>query len=991
MTAQINKPKNTRTDHRQKRARKMEKKSLLITIAFAIAFTLLLTGCGQSAAPTEATPRPTETVSPAVIATPTEVDTAKLPTFEETLCPFELPAGAVEGENVQCGFVIVPEDHSNPDGPTIRIAVAILRDQGAEHRPDPVMLLSGGPGEKTVHNAPAMAQVLAPIHPNRDLIVFDQRGTGLSEPALECPEYTQAFFDLLDEGDPNVAVQTTFDALMTCRDRLVSEGHNLSAYNTVQNAADVNAIRVALGYDQVNLYGGSYGSLLAQATMRDHPTGIRSAVLTSVLPLEKSLFVEGPATIAKTVMHLLDTCATDEVCNNTYPDLRQVLFEVIDRLNADPIEITVTSPLDGQSYDALLTGDAMLGNLVSALYQTPLIPALPQAIYDVYNGDYELVTQLSSIRLAFLDAISRGMTYSVLCTEDLVGRTPEDLPNVRAALPRQLVDASDPEAIVEYGNFGICENWPVQEAGAWVKEPLIRDIPTLILGGEFDPVTPPEYGQLVAEHLSHSYFVEFPGVGHFIIADECARSIAGIFFDDPTRAPDASCVTEMPGVVFDVPGKTPKVVLEPFADRERGFSGLVPAGWTEISPAVLARRSSALDSTYFVIATEPRTADEMFAELAKQLGVDPEMESVSRSQVGSLLWDFYTFDRPGGYAADLALAADSKRAYFCYLVSAPDEHDVLYDQLFWPAVEAMTPLTAETRGTALSGWLSPIVVVALVFAVFISVLIWRSKREPKSHQNDHDGEREAIKAIKVQNLTRNYDSLCAVDGISFSIEPGEIFGFLGPNGAGKTTTIKILTGQLRPTSGEAQVMGCDVVEEREQLKPQIGVVFDSQNIYDRMSARDNLSFYGRLYRVKRARVEQVLAQVGLTDRARDRVETYSNGMKQRLVIARALLHNPKVLFLDEPTRGLDPNVARGIRAVIVDLAKQGMTVFLTTHYMEEADQLSDRIAIIDQGRIVALGTPENLKAEHGKDEKTTLEDVFVHLTGKHLGRGSESS
>jgi ABC-2 type transport system ATP-binding protein len=158
-----------------------------------------------------------------------------------------------------------------------------------------------------------------------------------------------------------------------------------------------------------------------------------------------------------------------------------------------------------------------------------------------------------------------------------------------------------------------------------------------------------------------------------------------------------------------------------------------------------------------------------------------------------------------------------------------------------------------------------------------------------------------------------------------------------------------------------------------------------------LSARDNLLFYARLYRIKKARVEQVLAQVGLTDRARDKVKTYSNGMKQRLVIARALLHKPNVLFLDEPTRGLDPNVTRDVRSIVRELADQGMTVFLTTHYMEEADQLSDRVAIIDQGRIVALDTPEKLKAEHGEDEKTTLEDVFVQLTGKYLGRGSEQS
>ena len=246
-----------------------------------------------------------------------------------------------------------------------------------------------------------------------------------------------------------------------------------------------------------------------------------------------------------------------------------------------------------------------------------------------------------------------------------------------------------------------------------------------------------------------------------------------------------------------------------------------------------------------------------------------------------------------------------------------------------------------------------------------------------------------MKAIEVENLARNYNGLRAVDGISFDVKQGEIFGFLGPNGAGKTTTIKMLTGQLRPTSGKAQVMGCDVVEDREHLKPQIGVVFESQNLYERLSGRDNLLFFARLYRVKKERVGEVLDQVGLMSRERDKVQEYSNGMKQRLLIARALLHKPEVLFLDEPTKGLDPNVARDLRAIVKNLAQQGMTVFLTTHYMEEADQLSDRVAIIDHGKIVALDTPERLKAEYSEGEGTTLEDVFVHLTGRYLGSGSD--
>jgi pimeloyl-ACP methyl ester carboxylesterase len=650
---------------------------------------LLISACGGGAT---STPEPTmapeataTTEEPTATVEPTQEPVA---TFEVGPCPFQVP----EGAPVQCGFVVVPEDHNDPDGPTIRLAVLVIKDQSEEHQPDPVILLAGGPGEKVMANALGLAQVLAPIHPNRDLIIFDQRGVGLSEPALECPEFLQALLDNLDEPDPDVSSQTVFDAVMECRDRLVSEGHNLSVYNTTQNAADVNALVAALGYDEVNIYGGSYGSLLAQAVVRDYPEGIRSVAMNSVLPLETSLFVEGSATTANAVMDLVEACAADEGCNSAYPDLEDVLFEVIDQLNEEPVPITVTNPLDGQSYDALLTGDGVLSNLVTFLYITRITPVLPQAVYHVYNGDYEMMTQLSSTRLALLDLTTRGMTFSVLCTEDLIGRTPEDLLNVRAALPRQLVGSVDPEFVIDYGIFGICENWPVEEADPAVKEPLVSDIPTLILEGEFDPVTPSEYGQLVADNLSNSYFFEFPGVGHDVLADECARSISGAFIEDPTEAPRAACLAEMAGLVFDLPGEAVELVLESFVDEERGFSGVVPAGWEELAPANLARQTTALDPTYFVLEATPGTATELFSSLVGQLGLDPVPEPLAVAEVGNFTWDFYRFERPGGNVADLALSEDGEKAYFVYLVSTPDEHDDLYAQLFLPAVEAMAPL-----------------------------------------------------------------------------------------------------------------------------------------------------------------------------------------------------------------------------------------------------------------------------------------------------------
>ena len=222
-----------------------------------------------------------------------------------------------------------------------------------------------------------------------------------------------------------------------------------------------------------------------------------------------------------------------------------------------------------------------------------------------------------------------------------------------------------------------------------------------------------------------------------------------------------------------------------------------------------------------------------------------------------------------------------------------------------------------------------------------------------------------MKAIEVKDLTRKFNGLCAVDHISFEVNEGQIFGYLGPNGAGKTTTIRILTGQLRPTSGSARVMGCDVVSERGALKPQIGVVFDSQNLYERLSARDNLNFYARLYRVDKSRVEQVLEQVGLTRRAGDRLSEYSNGMKQRLLIARALLHEPRVLFLDEPTAGVDVELRQDMWKMVRKLNDSGVTIILTTHYIEEAEEIADRVGIISQGRLLLVEEKQGLMQKLG--------------------------
>ena len=225
--------------------------------------------------------------------------------------------------------------------------------------------------------------------------------------------------------------------------------------------------------------------------------------------------------------------------------------------------------------------------------------------------------------------------------------------------------------------------------------------------------------------------------------------------------------------------------------------------------------------------------------------------------------------------------------------------------------------------------------------------------------------------IEIQKLVKKYGDIEAVRGIDLVVEQGEVFGFLGPNGAGKTTTISILCTLLRPTGGAAQVAGIDVARDPAAVRSRIGLVFQDPSLDDQLTARENLDLHGRIYRVpsalRRQRIDELLEVVELKDRASSLVRTFSGGMKRRLEIARGVLHHPQILFLDEPTLGLDPQTRKHIWDYLNELRRrEGVTLFMTTHYMDEAE-FCDRIAIIDQGRIVALGTPTELKGKIGGD------------------------
>jgi ABC-2 type transport system ATP-binding protein len=240
-------------------------------------------------------------------------------------------------------------------------------------------------------------------------------------------------------------------------------------------------------------------------------------------------------------------------------------------------------------------------------------------------------------------------------------------------------------------------------------------------------------------------------------------------------------------------------------------------------------------------------------------------------------------------------------------------------------------------------------------------------------------------AIVMENVVKRFEDVVAVNGVSLQVTNGELFGLLGPNGAGKTTTVNILCGLLKPASGSASVGGYDVQKENAKVKEFIGACLQETAIYPYLTGAENVELFGNLYALDKntlkVRRDMLLEKMGLTRDAKRRVEKYSGGMKRRLSLILALIHDPQIVFLDEPTVGMDPQSRRAVWDFMGELKKQGKTIFLTTHYMEEAEALCDRVGVIDHGKLIALGSP---KALISKNEVKNLEEVFIKLTGRRI-------
>lgn len=485
---------------------------------------------------------------------------AALPgSFESAPCPM----GAVEGIKIDCGYLTVAESRGNfsKTGKTIRLAVAILRSPSVNPRPDPVLFLQGGPGLPTLMTSAFVASAYAPILAERDIVLFDQRGTGYSQPSLTCPfggsPNQRTPLSRMQRSDRPALLREQVNKFIACGAEMRRAGIDLRAYNSAESAADGEDLRRALGYQSWNLLAGSYGSRLALNIMRYYPKTTRSVVLDSPYPPQVSFHTGVFAAFDTALERLFAECRADIACNQAYPNLERTFNQMVAQLNQRPAPVTLRDE-QGRPYAMIrLTGNDVMQLIYVYMYESTFIIQIPQLIQATAQQNYQPAIDLLTPLLAPLP-ISMGMQLAVQCNEDATFSTARDFVAARHAHPR--VSALALSTFIEEAiNFheallDICAAWGLSTPDPSANDPVVSDVPALVIGGQLDPITPPENVKLTARTLPRSVQVFYPRGGHWpSFSSPCLSSTIAAFFNNPTRQPDNSCISREAPLPFVVP------------------------------------------------------------------------------------------------------------------------------------------------------------------------------------------------------------------------------------------------------------------------------------------------------------------------------------------------------------------------------------------------------------------------------------------------------
>ena len=459
-----------------------------------------------------------------------EAQVAGAATLELSPCELTLPQSPMAAK-AECGTLMVAENPAEPEGRQISLNVARVPASGRTAEPDPVFLFAGGPGQAATEAWLLVAGALRKVNESRDIILIDQRGTGKSNP-MKCPEM-----------DLEEALIADWDVLeQLTRECLEGIDGDTRFYTTTIGMQDYNLVRQALGYDRINLWGASYGTRAAQVYLRLFPETVRSVVLDSVVPQELALGVDHAIKLDQAVFRVLEACEADPECSETFPGTPERLRELVDRLESEPVETVFDHPTTGKPIELTYDRDALAGSLRFLMYSADSQALLPLLIHEASEtGDYSrLASQMVISTSGVQDMIAMGMEKSVTCAEDFPF-FPEGDSKSGLLMGDSMLKASRVQ----------CAVWPAGDVPPDFHDPVVSDKPVLLLSGELDPVTPPEYADQVAEHLSNSLHVVAPGQGHSVTVRGCMGDLVAKFIENAGFTDlDTECVSQMQATPF---------------------------------------------------------------------------------------------------------------------------------------------------------------------------------------------------------------------------------------------------------------------------------------------------------------------------------------------------------------------------------------------------------------------------------------------------------